>query len=189
MDIILKGDTQIRIAGQDVAQKWSKHSSATWQATIHVTSEWDGLHVALAHAVKPSIGKAEEVGHAVIDFNAQQLLAAHMPAVISMDAVLAELRATLEGTYKYAAAGVCKYAMYSPVFNVHGDLLLQLRPYDPAAKPPPPPPAPKIVDVPTSPTGGSRSASRGPGPQPRPVPATKRSSCTCTSRTPSLRVR
>jgi hypothetical protein len=177
MDIVLKGDTQIRVAGEDVAKKWSKHSSATWQATIHVISEWDGLHVSLAHPVKPSISKSHEVGHAAIDFNTQELLAAHMPATINMDKVLAELKKTLEGTYKYAAAGVCKYSMYSPVFNVHGDLLLQLRPYDPSAKPPPPPPAPKIVDRPMSPTGGSRSASKGPGPQPRPIQTHKKSSC------------
>lgn len=59
----------------------------------HVTSRYV---TSLADAVKPSISKSEEIGHAAIDLNMRELPAAHMPSTITIDQVLAELKTTLE---------------------------------------------------------------------------------------------
>jgi hypothetical protein len=181
MEIVIKGESNVGVAGLDVDKKWSKRSSASWQANVRITSEWDGLHVNLLNAAKPVFHKTETEGEVAVSMDTHKLLTTHMPAVVNMDAVLSQLKMTLEGTYKYAVAGVCKYTMYSPVFNAQGDLILQLRPYDPSAKPPPPPPVtPKVIEMPNSPkTPGSRSQSKGPGPQPRPLGGSKKRSCKC----------
>jgi hypothetical protein len=175
MDIHVNGETEIRLAGEDDKQKWSKRCTATWHAIVHVTSDRDGMHVSLA-PVTPSIGKYDEVGHAgAFDFNVRKLLEDEMPKTVTMDEVLAELRVTLEGTYKHASAGVCKYAMYSPMFNTNGDLLLQVRPHDPNAKPSSSMSS-KGMDRPVSPPPGApRSSSRARNPMRGPPANAKRS--------------
>jgi hypothetical protein len=174
LEITFTGKSTVRIAGEDEDKVWSKSTTANWQATIRITSEWNGLHVSLLDVVKPTFERTHTEGEVAVHMDTAQLLAANLPSVIDLHDVITELKSTLEGSYKYAVAGVCKYTMYSPAFNVHGDLILQLRPYDPSAKPPPPPPVLKPVESPASPTGVSHP--RGPGPLARPAVGTKKRS-------------
>jgi hypothetical protein len=142
----------------------SRSSTASWSATIHVTSHWDGLHVRLAEVIKPEIHseKVLEHGQSAIAINTQEMLQAHMPQIVDFSAIVADLKATLEGTWRYAVAGLSTYRLYSPVFNIHGDLVVQVRPYDPFARPPPAPMVLQPADGPlirqsTRGSGGSRS--------------------------------
>jgi hypothetical protein len=64
------------------------------------------------------------------------LLRSHLPKVIDIDAVVKELKHHLEGHWEYSFPGLLTYDLASPVFTVNGDLVLQLRPHDPHAKPP-----------------------------------------------------
>jgi hypothetical protein len=162
LEITFTGESTVCIAGEDDGKVWSKSTTAKWHATIRIASEWNGLHVSLLDVVKPTYEKTHMEGEVAIYMDTAKLLAANLPSVIDLNDVVTELKGTLEGSYKYAVAGVCKYTMYSPVFNVHGDLILQLRPYDPSAKPPPPPPVLKPVESHTSPTAVPHPM--GPGP-------------------------
>jgi hypothetical protein len=127
----------------------SRSSTSTWSATIHITSEWDGLHVRLAQVVKPEIHSEkvlEQGQQTAIAMNTHDMLREQLPQVVDFSSVISELKATLEGTWRYAVAGLSTYRLYSPVFNIHGDLVVQVRPYDPSARPPPAPVAPAPAD-------------------------------------------
>jgi hypothetical protein len=159
LEIAFTGESTVRIAGEDEDKVWSKSTTAKWHATIRIASEWNGIQVSILDVVKPTYEKTHMEGEVAVHMDTAKLLAANLPSVIDLNDVITELKNMLEGSYKYAVAGVCKYTMYSPVFNIHGDLILQLRPYDPSAKPPPPPPVLKPVE-PRS--GGTQP--KGPGP-------------------------
>jgi hypothetical protein len=180
MDIKITGQSAVRVAGKDEDREWSKRSSATWAALIRVSSEWDGLHIALVDQPKPVYQKTEEAGVVAVHMDTHKLLADQLPQMVDMDFVIANLKSTLEGHWKYSTAGMCRYNLYSPVFNIHGDLIVTLRIHDPSAKPPPPPPAPKAVEGPKSPVGNGTTVSTRAGfSSSRPVPPPKkRSSCT-----------
>jgi hypothetical protein len=75
--------------------------------------------------------------------NAQELLSAHLPELVDIDGVVSELKRTLEGVWEYSFPGTLAYNLANPVFTVNGDLILQLRPHDPHAKPPAVQPAQK----------------------------------------------
>jgi hypothetical protein len=141
LDIPVDGVSVLNIAGEDGDKKGSTSTTAKWHATIRIASEWDGLRVSLRDQVKTTYEKPVTEGEVAAHMDTTKLLVANLPSIIDMSDVINELKHALEGSYKYAVAGVCKYTMYSPVFNVHGDLNLELRPYDPSARPPPPSPA------------------------------------------------
>lgn len=60
-------------------------------------------------------------------FNTDIALKQHLPKIINVEGVLSDLRQLLEGSWKWAAAGLGTYTLASPVFTRTGDLILQLR--------------------------------------------------------------
>jgi hypothetical protein len=119
----------------------SQRASAKWSANIQVYSEWNGLRVSVNGPPKMVFDRPESTG--VWSLNAYDLLSAHLPELVDIDNVVSELKRTLEGVWEYSFPGTLAYNLANPVFTVNGDLILQLRPHDPTAKPPTVQPAQK----------------------------------------------
>lgn len=50
--------------------------------------------------------------------------------MIGVEEVIGDVRAALEGAWKYSTPGHCSYGLSNPCFNGKGDLVLQLAAYD-----------------------------------------------------------
>lgn len=58
--------------------------------------------------------------------NVRELHAMHLPKVIDMGGVISEVKSLWEGAWTSSSLGCQSYALSNPVFNRHGDLLVQL---------------------------------------------------------------
>lgn len=100
----------------------------------------------MSDSVKPVFHKNEHVGEFSFE-DAYDLHVRHLPNVIDFHEILHDLQEGLQGVWEYSyPSGTC-YALASPVFNRHGDLIVQLRTQDPHAKPLPPPQAPALGGI------------------------------------------
>ena len=102
----------------------STHSSASWSTSVCIFSEASGLCVELSGAAKPSFTEIESEGRSALDI--AKLHAAHLPSVIDLSAVVSGLKSVWEGAWERASLGGQSYTLSNPVFNRHGDLLVQL---------------------------------------------------------------
>ena len=86
-----------------------------------------GLIVEQAGELRPVFAEVESEGQSVLDIRA--LHAAHLSRTISLDSMLQELKGLWEGAWDYSSLGCQNFALANPVFNLHGDLLVQLGVY------------------------------------------------------------
>ncbi|KAK7042564.1 hypothetical protein R3P38DRAFT_320807 [Favolaschia claudopus] len=124
LDIVLRGESVLRLRGKDEKQLWSKRSSAKWSVKIQVYSERSGLRVAVAEEVHPVFDQTHSEGH--WDIDTHKLLADQLPHIVDLKEVVQELKQVFEGAWEYSAAGLKTYNLASPVFNENGDLIVQL---------------------------------------------------------------
>ncbi|KAF7790614.1 hypothetical protein EIP86_001570 [Pleurotus ostreatoroseus] len=83
-----------------------------------------GLIVEQAGELRPVFAEVESEGQSVLDIRA--LHAAHLSRTISLDSMLQEMKGLWEGAWDYSSLGCQNFALANPVFNQHGDLLVQL---------------------------------------------------------------
>ncbi|KAF7343262.1 hypothetical protein MVEN_01758100 [Mycena venus] len=124
MEIILRGESVLRLKRKNDKENWSKRSSAKWSVKINVHSEPSGLRVAIADEVQPVFDKTESEGK--WDINTHKLLQEHLPRVVDIKEVIQELKQVFEGAWDYSCAGLKSYSLTSPVFTQNGDLIVQL---------------------------------------------------------------
>ncbi|KAL0952771.1 hypothetical protein HGRIS_006999 [Hohenbuehelia grisea] len=146
MEIILRGESVLRLKGKDTNENWSKRSSAKWSATIHVYSERTGLRVAITEDIKPVFDKTESEGNWHIDTH--KMLEDHLPRLIDIKELVHDLKSIFEGAWEYSFAGLQTYNLGSPVFTKNGDLIVQLRSFTETTK------------AISSPASGAKSSSR-----------------------------
>ena len=97
---------------------------ASWSASIAIYSEANGLVVELSGDAKPEFADVESEGTCSLDM--QELHKMHLPRIINMEPILTELKAVWEGAWQWSSLGCLSYTLANPVFNRHGDLLVQL---------------------------------------------------------------
>lgn len=77
--------------------------------------------------LQPVFAEVESEGQSVLDIRA--LHASHLAQIIQLETMLQELKGLWEGAWDYSSLGCQNYALANPVFNQHGDLLVQLGVY------------------------------------------------------------
>ncbi|KAJ7023254.1 hypothetical protein C8F04DRAFT_1193608 [Mycena alexandri] len=122
MEIILRGESVLRLQGKEEKDNWSKRSSAKWSVKIHVNSEPSGLRVVIADQVQPVFEKTEGKW----DLDPYTLLEEHLPRIVDMKEVVEELKEVFEGAWEYSYTGLKPCSLTSPVFTPNGDLVIQL---------------------------------------------------------------
>jgi len=122
MEIILRGESVLRLQGKEEKDNWSKRSSAKWSVKIHVNSEPSGLRVVVADQVQPVFEKTEGKW----DLDPRTLLEEHLPRIVDIKEIVQELKEVFEGAWEYSWAGLKTYSLSSPVFTPNGDLVVQL---------------------------------------------------------------
>lgn len=128
LDIILTGESTLKVRGKEACNEWSKSSSATWSATIRIKSTGAGLSVEMAGSTKPVFAEPVCCGDCHLDVG--RIHSANLPQTIDFQAALKELRSTLQGTWEYSSPGHLAYAITNPVFTLKGDLVCQLSSYE-----------------------------------------------------------
>ncbi|KAJ7731993.1 hypothetical protein B0H16DRAFT_1582407 [Mycena metata] len=122
MEIMLRGESVLRLQGKEEKENWSKHSSATWSVRIQINSGPSGLRVVVVEQVQPVFEKSEEKW----DLDPHALLEEHLPRVVDIKEVVETLKVIFEGAWEYSCAGLKTYNLTSPAFTPNGDLVVQL---------------------------------------------------------------
>ncbi|KAG8774937.1 hypothetical protein FRC15_000899 [Serendipita sp. 397] len=128
LEIKMKGESILTVAGKDECNEWSKQSTATWEASICIYSRPGGLAVQVTGSPKPRFAEAVCSGACNIDIT--KVHSQNLPQTVDFEDLLTDLRTTLQGTWEYSAPGHLAYGITNPVFTVTGDLVCQLASYD-----------------------------------------------------------
>ncbi|KAF7328255.1 hypothetical protein MVEN_02565400 [Mycena venus] len=125
LEVTIQGESTLKIAKkQDGLPSWSKKTSAKWSASIEVHSRADGLHIEVVGGEMPVFADVESEGECSMD-----VLNAHMkqfPSKIDLHDAIHDLKDLLQGTWDYSYPGMGAYALSSPIFTRHGDLIVEL---------------------------------------------------------------
>ncbi|KAF7372492.1 SRCR domain-containing protein [Mycena venus] len=125
LEVTIQGESTLKIAKkQDGLPSWSKKTSAKWSASIEVHSRADGLHIEVVGGQMPVFADVESEGECSMD-----VLNAHMkqfPSKIDLHDAIHDLKDLLQGTWDYSYPGMGAYALSSPIFTRHGDLIVEL---------------------------------------------------------------
>lgn len=147
LEIVLHGESSLKISGKDANQSWSKKSSASWSANLCIYSRSNGLQIEVTGNTAPVFSDLHSEGECSIDVRG--LHAQHLPKTVDFCDILDELKTILQGTWEYSSPGHFAYALSNPVFTINGDLILQLGSYDAIMK--------KELAPPIAVTGSPRS--------------------------------
>ncbi|CCM01094.1 uncharacterized protein FIBRA_03142 [Fibroporia radiculosa] len=130
LDIKLWGEVEIETNFVSGSHRGSAKSSATWDATLCIQSDIDGLKVKVIGSTSPKFQKTVYTGDktSAMFGDLEVSLRKQLPHTVDLSKVLHELRA-FEGIWKYGYAGTQTYHLANPVFTTHGDIMFELRPH------------------------------------------------------------
>ena len=124
LEIMVRGESSIRISGKTNHKKWNKKTTATWSASIVAEPSPFGLRLKVIGGAQPVVSEVEAEGECVWDL--VQLHGNYMPKSVDIMMVVDALRETLEGTWDYSCPGSTTYALVNPVFTSTGHLIVSL---------------------------------------------------------------
>ena len=124
MEIVVRGESSIRISGKTNHKKWNKKTTATWSASIVAEPSPFGLRLKVTGGAQPVVSEVEAEGECVWDL--AQVHGSYMPKSVDIMMVVDALRETLEGTWEYSCPGATTYALVNPVFTSTGHLIVSL---------------------------------------------------------------
>ena len=124
MEIVVRGESSIRISGKTNHKKWNKKTTATWSASIVAEPSPFGLRLKITGGAQPVVSEVETEGECIWDL--AHLHGNYMPKSLDIMMVVDALRATLEGTWQYSCPGSTTYALVNPVFTSTGHLVVSL---------------------------------------------------------------
>ena len=124
MEIVVRGESSIRISGKTNHKKWNKKTTATWSASIVAEPSPFGLRLKVTGGAQPVVSEIETEGECILDL--AQLHGNYMPKSVDIMMVVDALRETLEGTWQYSCPGSTTYALVNPVFTSTGHLIVSL---------------------------------------------------------------
>ena len=124
MEIVVRGESSVRISGKTNHKKWNKKTTATWSASIVAEPSPFGLRLKVTGGAQPVVSEVEAEGECLWDL--AQLHGNYMPKSVDIMMVVDALRETLEGTWKYSCPGANTYALVNPVFTSTGHLVVSL---------------------------------------------------------------
>ncbi|RPD77747.1 hypothetical protein L226DRAFT_330981 [Lentinus tigrinus ALCF2SS1-7] len=129
LEFRMSGAIKLRIASTANDHSWSTESTATWEATVSVTTTGQGaVKVEIADTVThppPKMAGFRRTSASMPD--AYKILQAHLPTKAQFRDALKELQ-DLEGPWEYYwPGGPDSFTLCSPTFNADGDLLFELR--------------------------------------------------------------
>ncbi|KAJ6541182.1 hypothetical protein DFH09DRAFT_1174690 [Mycena vulgaris] len=127
LEIMLQGESTLRISKKQEDLSWSKKTSAKWSASLAVYSRADGLHIEVIGGEPPAFADVESDGECSIDVQDEHMR--HLPSEIDLQDTLLDLKALLQGTWDYSYPGMEAYALSNPVFTRNGDLIVELSAY------------------------------------------------------------
>ncbi|EIN11424.1 hypothetical protein PUNSTDRAFT_141793 [Punctularia strigosozonata HHB-11173 SS5] len=127
VEIMLHGETTIRLGFEGSSDSWSTSAGATWKTTITSSSTGGGLKLKITPVDHPNFHVRETKGHCRME--SQALLRAQLENAVHPGHILDKIKPILEGFWKFSFPEVGAYALSHPIFTCHGDLILELRTY------------------------------------------------------------
>ncbi|CCM02877.1 uncharacterized protein FIBRA_04991 [Fibroporia radiculosa] len=130
LDIKVWGEVEVEMTFASALQRGSAKSSSTWNTSLCLQNDTDGLKLRVIGSPNPVIKKTTYTGDRASEMftDLETSLRAQLPGTIDFREVRQELQA-FEGVWKYGYAGMQTYCLSNPVFTALGDIMFELRPH------------------------------------------------------------
>ncbi|TBU62382.1 hypothetical protein BD310DRAFT_989173 [Dichomitus squalens] len=126
--IKVSGELHLRMQDARNNESWSTESTANWSVTISIKTSTKGnveVDIDGVDHIRATPAKTTRRGNASIP-EVQQILQKHLPKRKDFESVLRELQ-ELQGDWKYYFPAANWFTLCTPMFNLDGDLLFELR--------------------------------------------------------------
>ncbi|KAF8884777.1 hypothetical protein BD779DRAFT_1442896 [Infundibulicybe gibba] len=135
LDIVMGGEIDINLGFKGASTRWESKAVAKWSVTLSMVSPrgGSGLTIEVKGDTKPKFETFRVHGDASLE-QLIDLKALHELVVVDLVDLVTELKQLFGGVWEHCFPGMQAYSLSNPVFNSHGDILFELRPYVPPSQ-------------------------------------------------------